>query len=56
MQAVDKPPPHASEDVYSHFYVLDTNQAVQLGNMLFEMADQTTPVRASRGLFARLFG
>ena len=56
MQSVDRPPPHKSGDVHSHFYVLDENQAVQLGNTLFEITDQTKPDRKGRGLLVRLSG
>jgi len=56
MQCVNKAPPHARGDVHSHFYVMDEQQAVQLGNYLFEITNQTRPSRKGRGLLARLFG
>lgn len=56
LQSVDSGPPHTRRDIRSHFYVLDSNQAVQLGNMLFEATNQTKPDPRSRRLFTRLFG
>ena len=56
VQGVDKPPPHAKNDVHSHFYVLTDQQAVQLGHTLYKAAGQTLPDNKGRGLFARLFG
>lgn len=56
MQSVQKPPPYARSDVHSQFYLLDENQAVQLGNQLFEITNQTKPRFSGRGLLARLFG
>lgn len=56
MQCVTKAPPHGSGDVHSHIYLLDRQQALQLGNYLFEMAFETRPSRRGRSLLARLFG
>lgn len=56
MQCVSSPPPHRRSDVHSHFYILDEQQAVQLGNYLFEITNQSKPATKGRGLFARLFG
>ncbi|MGB3165297.1 MAG: hypothetical protein WBA68_00795 [Alteraurantiacibacter sp.] len=56
LQSVRKPPPHTPEDVHSHFYVLDSNQAAQLANYLFEISGHTKPDRRDRGLLKRLFG
>ncbi|RPF71012.1 hypothetical protein [Aurantiacibacter spongiae] len=56
MQSVTTPPPHSREDVRSHVYVLDRNQAVQLGNFLFELVDQTKPQGRRAGWFRRMFG
>ncbi|WP_271078686.1 hypothetical protein [Aurantiacibacter sp. MUD61] len=56
MQSVTKPPPHERDDVHSHIYLMDRNQAVQLANYLFEISGQSRPSRRGRGLFARLFG
>ena len=56
MQSVDKAPPHRRGDVHSHLYVMDRQQALQLGNYLFEIAEAHKPTRRGRGLFARLFG
>ncbi len=55
IQSVNKPPPHDDEDVHSFLYVMDKNQAVQLGNYLFEMAGQTAP-RRKRNWLDRLLG
>ena len=56
LQSVDKPAPHRKEDIHSFVYVMDENQAVQLGNVLFEITGQTKPDKKGRGLLARLFG
>ncbi len=56
VQSVNKPAPHRQEDIHSFVYVMDANQAVQLGNDLFEITGQTKPDRKKRGLLARLFG
>ncbi len=56
MQSVTKPPPHGREDVHSHLYVMDRNQAVQLANYLFQITGETRPEAGRRGLLARLFG
>lgn len=55
IQSVQTPPPHGPEDIRSFLYVLDKNQAVQLGNYLFEVAGQTPP-RRKRGWLNRLLG
>lgn len=55
MQFVHKPPPHSRDDVHHSVLVIDKNQAVQLGNYLFEITGQTKP--ASRpSWFGRLIG
>ena len=56
VQSVTRPPPHAVGDVRSNYFVLDRNQAVQLGNFLFDMVEQQRPVPRRRGLLARLLG
>lgn len=55
IQSVDKPPPHEEEDVHSFLYVMDRNQAVQLGNYLFDITGQTPPKRR-RNWLDRLLG
>ena len=56
LQTVTRPPPHAPGDVRSTYVVMDRNQAVQLGNFLFDMVEQQRPLREKRGWLARLFG
>ena len=59
LQSVTKPPPHEPDDVHAIQVLMDTNQAVQLGNFLFEMVDKAKPPRRSgsvRGWLARMFG
>lgn len=55
IQSVQTPAPHRKEDIQSFLYVMDRNQAVQLGNYLFEIAGQTPP-RRKRSWFDRLLG
>lgn len=55
VQSVRKPPPHTEDDVHHSVYMLDKNQAVQLGHYLFQVSGQTKP-SARPGLLARLFG
>jgi hypothetical protein len=56
VQSVVKAPPHDAEDVQTHYFFMTDQQAVQLGDSLFEMTSQTKPSRKGRGLLARLFG
>ena len=55
MQFVHKPPPHTREDVHQSVLVLDKNQAVLLGNYLFELTGQTRPKPRTSWL-GRMFG
>ncbi len=54
MQSVTKPPPHTGADIHSFLYVMDRNQAVQLGNYLFEIIGQTPPRKRKKGWLDRL--
>ncbi|NNC51824.1 MAG: hypothetical protein HKO08_02135 [Erythrobacter sp.] len=54
MQTVTTPPPHSREDITQSVIVIDKNQAVQLGNHLFEVSGQTKPV-PRRSWLARFF-
>ena len=56
MQSVAKGPPHKGEDVQTQVYLMDKNQAAQLANYLFEIANTTPPDTRRRGVIARLFG
>ncbi len=59
IQSVDKPPPHSEEDVGTFILMMDKNQAVQLGNTLFEMTAQSSPWevrRKKKPLIDRLLG
>lgn len=55
MQFVHKPPPHCREDVHHSVLVIDKNQAVQLGNYLFQITGQTKPT-SRPSWFGRLIG
>ncbi|GGD65960.1 hypothetical protein GRI62_10940 [Erythrobacter arachoides] len=56
VQSVTKPPPHDKQDVHTHVYLMDRNQAAQLANFLFEMGDHSKPDTGGRKLLKRLFG
>jgi hypothetical protein len=59
VQTVNTPPPHHSHDVQETFLMLDENQAVQLGNMLFQITGNTSPASTKRRrapLITRLMG
>ena len=56
IQTVTTPPPHERDDVDYHRFMLTPNQAVQLGNHLFEMSGQTAPRRHRKRLLDRLLG
>lgn len=56
LQSVTSPPPHRAEDVSTHYYVITRNQAVQLGNYLFDMTGQTPPRKHKRGMLDKLLG
>lgn len=43
LQIVRKPPPHGVGDVEQTVYVLDKNQAVQIGNYLYDVCGQSLP-------------
>ena len=45
----------SSEDVREYRYFMSKQQAVQLGNYLYELAGETAPKRRTSGFFARLF-
>ena len=55
IQSVDRPPPHEAGDIHTFLYVMDKNQAVQLGNYLFQVCGQTAPAR-KRTWLDRLLG
>lgn len=54
LQSVKTPPPHTDEDVHSFYVVMDRQQAVQLGNFLFDMAGQSLPEKPRRNWLARM--
>lgn len=54
LETVTTPPPHRREDITKSVIIVDKNQAVQLGNYLFEISGQTKPPRRL-SWFARLF-
>lgn len=54
MQTVTTPPPHTRDDITQSVIVIDKNQAVQLGNHLFEVSGQTKPA-PRRSWISRLF-
>lgn len=59
VQTVTTPPPHRTKDVQETYLMLDENQAVQLGNLLFQVTGNTRPPPARRqgnGLLAKLLG
>ncbi len=56
LQSVTTPPPHKAGDVTSHYFVITQNQAVQLGNYLFQMTGQTAPRKHKRGVLDKLLG
>lgn len=56
LQSVTKPPPHQKDDITTQIYLLDRNQAAQLGNFLFEMGDATPPRKSDRSWLRRMFG
>jgi len=56
LQTVTKPPPHTPEDVNSTVFLLSKNQAVQLGNNLFQASGQTAPAKKKRSWLDRLLG
>lgn len=57
VQTVNKPPPHRADDISSHFYLMTKNQAVQLGNNLFQASGQTSPgTKKKRSWLDRILG
>ena len=55
VQSVTKQAPHTAEDVHSFNFLIDKNQAVQLGHYLFELAGQRAQPRKKSWL-DRLLG
>lgn len=55
IQSISQAPASEKGEVHSFLYVLDRNQAVQLGNYLFEITGQTAP-RRKRNWLDRLLG
>lgn len=55
MQIVSKPPPHAPDDIHHSVVVMNKNQAVQLGNYLFQAAG-LAKLKKRRTWFRRFFG
>jgi biofilm regulator BssS len=56
LQSVTKPPPHTPEDVTASVFLLSKNQAVQLGNNLFQASGETAPARKKSWLDKLLGG
>ena len=56
MQSVTKPPPHSRKDVHDFHFLLDHQQAVQLGYYLFQITGETPPPKRKRGVLDRLLG
>lgn len=56
LQSVTTPPPHSEEDVHTFQLLMDKNQAVLLGNYLFELSGQTPPRKRKRSWLDRLLG
>jgi hypothetical protein len=56
LQSVSTPPPVRTADVHQQMYFMTRQQAILLGNYLFDMVGETKPDFESRGLLARLFG
>lgn len=55
LQSVTTPPPHGADDVQKQVYFMTRQQAILLGNYLFDMVGATKPDFESRGPLARLF-
>ena len=56
LQSVSTPPPVRSSDVHQQMYFMTRQQAILLGNYLFDMVGETKPDFESRGRLSRLFG
>jgi biofilm regulator BssS len=56
LQGVTTPAPHSPDDVDSFYFLMDKNQAVQLGNQLFKIAGQTPPRKRKKGWLDRMMG
>ncbi|WP_047092898.1 hypothetical protein [Aurantiacibacter marinus] len=56
LQSVSKPPPYSKGDIRTQIYLMDRNQATQLGNFLFEMGETTPPEKRDRSWLKRMFG
>ncbi|KHK89391.1 hypothetical protein [Novosphingobium malaysiense] len=55
LETVRKTPPYDPEDLHTQFVFMDKNQAVQLGNYLFQVTGQTSPPTRIKSFFARIF-
>ena len=56
MQSVTTPPPHERGDVNDFLFMLDRQQAVQLGYFLFKITGETPPPKRKRGVLDKLLG
>lgn len=56
MQSVTKPPPHTKDDVHDFHFLLDRQQAIQLGYFLFKVTGETPPPSRKPGFLGKLFG
>lgn len=56
MQSVTKPPPHRRDDVHDFHFILDRQQAVQLGYFLFQITGESPPPKRKRTVLDRLLG
>jgi hypothetical protein len=56
LESVTTAAPHTAGDVNSFYFVMDKNQAVQLGNNLFELAGQMAPRKHKRSWLDRVVG
>lgn len=56
LEAVNKPAPHAADDIHAHLFLMDKTQAVQLGHYLYSVVGETAPARRRLSLFERIFG
>jgi len=56
MQSVTKPPPHSRDDVHDFHFILDRQQAIQLGYFLFQITGETPPSKRKRSVLDKLLG
>ena len=56
LETVTKPPPHTAQDITSRTLLLSKNQAVQLGNNLFQATGETAPERKKKRWLDRMLG